>query len=254
VSLWFSDGRILQLWRRSPPADSLLPAVGGLSYLRHLAYDEVRRHVVATTFDRKFNEGEAEVATVSLSGEVTQATGIGRFEQVEAIAARDGRLAVVGERVEDGDLQLYLFDDLGRRPLGRARFGSQVESLYAAAMDGPAVYVAGAGLSVMDISDVAQPRLAQHWPMTNSYMVDMDIAGNLLAVSEGEVMLFDITDRLSVRPLARWPSPTREDGVAILGRFLLVAAGDLGLLVLPIHEPAWEPADTAFLPLASSGP
>lgn len=253
VSMWFGGGPALHLWPRSAAVDSPPLVVTGSFGARHLVFDQSRRLIMAAA-NRPSGQhpSETDLGAVTPSGQIARVTRIADLDQVEAIGAQAGRLAVVGKGPTDRWISLRLYEETGQRLLGHIRVGAITDQLYGLLFAGPALYVAGADLQVFDVSDGDAPRLVQRVAITPTYAVSIDVSGRLLAVAGREVLLFDATDRLAVRPLTRWQIDGEIADVAVLSRFVLVAAGDLGLLVLPVPEADWPAEDKLFVPAVAA--
>jgi len=243
----------LRLWHAAASTAALSDPVPGVFSASHLAYDARTGNVVAA------GQGDpwSILWTVAPDGSVCAPCPPTGLHRVAAIAADDGRMLALGT-VGDGDVGvLRTFDDAGRR-LGEtgAAIVLGTGGSHAAAMDGPAAYVAGRGLQVFDIADLSAPQRVHHEPADAAVgRAAIAIAGNLMAVADGPVTLYDVTARFQPRPLVRWTMDEiwGAQDVAILGANVLVAADGGGLLVLPIRPTDLLAANVVFAPAVMVG-
>jgi len=250
------DERV-RLWNGLQDPATLSRPVAGVPGPVRLAFDERTGNVVAVS-DPLHDYAEATAWLIGADGSARRASSAIGFSSVRAVAADGGRLAVVGTSAPDGDVAtLGLFDSSGRA-LGTTSFGLGRGPTFAVAMDGPAVYVAGTSLSVYDIATAGTPRFVTAWAVRRGSAAPMpaslDTAGGHLAFTDGDAWLFDISNRLRLRPLIGWKLDGRAEDVAILGAHVLVAAGDAGLLVLPILPAGWRAEHAVFAPAVMAGP
>jgi hypothetical protein len=113
-----------------------------------------------------------------------------------------------------------------------------------------------AGLHVIDIADLAQPRLVQTIP-TNGRAYDVSVASSRVAVADGDggVLLLRLADMVAT------PAPTATASASPIASATVVAGGSTATSThatanptVLAPTPAWPSDRRVYLPVAWRGP